>query len=260
LSRFCTDLADKQVWPIPTCCESSQNTLVQVGDQCRFGDEIGFVEEIGLRSTRIRKHEDSIVSVPNAKFSQLQLENLSRRKKILFRVILSLRYETISEQLRFVLARLREMLIGHPKMSPKNLRVRFRRFGDYYLNIEVFAYVRTSDRYKYWAIREDLNLRIIDIVKDAGTDFAFPSQTAYLTRDSGLDGEKSQEAGAQIKDWRNKNKLPFPEFDQADQMKLKDSRKYPPAGSADYSRKSTPPEKRQHSKAAENDTKSKDDG
>lgn len=187
---------------------------VRVGDLCRFGDQLGFVEEIGLRSTRIRKYEDTVVSVPNAQFSQLELENLSRRKKILFQVTLGLRYETTSDQLRYVLAKLREMLLGHAKVSPEDFRVRFRRFGDYSLDIEVFAYVLTNDRLEYWAIREDLNLRIMDIVKEAGTGFAFPSQTAYLTDDSGLDAERSREAAAKVEDWRAKNKLPFSDFDK----------------------------------------------
>jgi MscS family membrane protein len=113
-----------------------------------------------------------------------------------------------------VLAKLREMLLDHPKVSPELLRVRFRRFGTYSLDIELFAYVRTNDSLEYWAIREDINLRIMDIVKDAGTGFAFPSQTAYFTEDSGLDAEQSRKAEAQVEDWRAKGKLPFSDFDK----------------------------------------------
>jgi len=210
---------------------------VGVGDLCRFGPELGVVEEIGLRSTRIRKHEDTIVSVPNSQFSQLQLENLSKREKTLFRVTLGLRYETTSEQLRYVLATLREMLLGHPEVSSERLRVRFRRIGDYSLDIEIFAYILTNDRSKYRAIREDLNLRIMDIVKDAGTGFAFPSQTAYFTQDLGLDAEKSREAETQVKEWRAQSRLPFPEFDKEDQIKLENKLDYPPTGSSHYKKR-----------------------
>jgi MscS family membrane protein len=207
---------------------------IRVGDLCRFGDQLGIVEEIGLRSTRIRMFEDTIVSVPNAEFSQLQLENLSRRKKTLFRVTLGLRYETTSEQLRYVLANLREMLLGHPKVSSEDLRVRFSRFGDYSLDVEIFAYILTKDRPEYWAIREDLNLRIMEIVKAAGTGFAFPSQTAYFTQDSGLDAERSRQAEAQVEDWRVKGKLPFPEFDKEEQLKFENTLDYPPSGSSHH--------------------------
>jgi len=188
---------------------------VRVGDFCRFGEQVGSVEKIGLRSTRIRTLEDTTVIVPNAEFAQLQLENISIRNKTLFRVTLGLRYETTSEQLRYVLANLREMLLGHPKVSvEESLRVRFRRFGDYSLDIEIFAYLLTNVWPEYWAIREDLNLRIIDIVKEAGTGFAFPSQTAYFTQDSGLDAERSRAAEAQVENWRVKGKLPFSDFDK----------------------------------------------
>ena len=188
---------------------------VRVGDFCRFGEQVGSVDKIGLRSTRIRTLEDTTVIVPNAEFAQLQLENISIRNKTLFRVTLGLRYETTSEQLRYVLANLREMLLGHPKVSvEESLRVRFRRFGDYSLDIEIFAYLLTNVWPEYWAIREDLNLRIIDIVKEAGTGFAFPSQTAYFTQDSGLDAERSRAAEAQVENWRVKGKLPFSDFDK----------------------------------------------
>jgi MscS family membrane protein len=207
---------------------------VRVGDFCRFGEQVGSVDKIGLRSTRIRTLEDTTVIVPNAEFAQLQLENISIRNKTLFRVTLGLRYETTSEQLRYVLAKLREMLIGHPKVSSESLRVRFRNFGDYSLDIEIYAYILTNDWPEYWAIREDLNLRIMDIVKEAGTGFAFPSQTAYLTDDSGLDAERSRKAEAQVEDWRAKGKLPFPEFNGKEQLEIENRLDYPPAGSSHY--------------------------
>jgi MscS family membrane protein len=204
---------------------------VNVGDICSFGDQIGFVESIGIRTTRIRKYEDTVVSIPNAEFSQMQLENLSARERTLFQVILALRYETTAEQLRYALTKLRKMLIGHPKVSAELLRVRLLRFGDSSLDIEVFAYIRTNDYPEYWAIREDLNLRIMDIVKEAGTGFAFPSQTTYFSKDTGLNAEKSRGAEAQVEDWRTKGKLPFPEFDEEGQMEFEDILDYPPTGS-----------------------------
>lgn len=98
---------------------------VAVGDVCRFGDEIGYVEKIGIRTTRIRKYQDTIFSLPNAEFSQMQLKNLSAREKTLFQVVLSLRYETSPDSMRYVLAMLREMLLKHPKVASDRLRVRF---------------------------------------------------------------------------------------------------------------------------------------
>ena len=205
---------------------------VRVGDRCIFGNQEGFVERIGLRSTRIRTLKDTLVSIPNAEFSQLQLENVSSRKVTLYQTVLGLRYETTVEQLRYVLVRLREMLVGHPEVPPERLRVRFLRFGDYSLDIEIFAYVRTSDFDEYWAIREDINLRIMDIVSEAGTGFAFPSSTAYFTEDAGLDTERSREAETQVQRWRAKGRLPFPEFDERQLLENEDTLDYPPKGSS----------------------------
>ena len=99
--------------------------------------------------------------MPNADFSQRELTNYARRRRWLYETTLSLRYETSPEQLRYVMAKLREMLLGHPKVSPDWLHVRFDDgFGAYSLDVAVFAYIRTRDWLTYRAIREDINLRI----------------------------------------------------------------------------------------------------
>ena len=204
---------------------------VRIGDYCRFGDGYGTVEAIGLRSTRLRKRDDTLVIVPNADFSQRELTNYARRRQRLFETTLGLRYETTAQQLRYVLARLREMLLGHPMVSPEKLHARFGGFGAYSLDIDIFAYIRTPDWLEYLAVREDINLRIIDIVGDAGTGFAFPSQTAYLGRDTGLDAERSRRAEATVEEWRSKGQLPFPEFDPQLRWEKEDILDYPPRGS-----------------------------
>ena len=207
---------------------------VKVGDYCRFGEQEGTVVDIGLRSTRLRLRDDTLVSVPNANFAQMELHNHSQRRQRLYRPIIGLRYETTSEQLRFVLAKLREMLLAHPRVSSDPMFVRFMGFGAYSLDIEMFASTKASNWLEYRAIREDLNFRIMEIVKEAGTGFAFPSQTNYYTRDSGLDAERSQEAEERVQFWRSRNKLPFPEHELEDQDQLEDTLDYPPKGSPDY--------------------------
>ena len=207
---------------------------VRIGDFCRFGNETGTVEAIGLRSIRLRKQDDTVVSVPNADFSQRELTNYTQRRQRLYQTSLGLRYETTAEQLRYVIAKLREMLLGHPMVSPEKLHVRFDGFGAYSLDVEVFAYIRTPDWLEYLAIREDINFRIIDIVNDAGSGFAFPSQTTYLGRDAGLNAERGSNAESAVEDWRAKGQLPFPEFDPALQSAREDALDYPPRGSPNY--------------------------
>jgi len=204
---------------------------VRVGDFCLYGDKLGTVEEIGLRSTRIRSLERTVVTVPNAEFSQMQLENFTRRDCMLFRTTLGLRYETTPEQLRYVLAKLRELLIAHPMVSPDPARVRFAGFGSYSLNVDIFAYVQSADYNAYTGVLEDLNLRIMDIIEEAGTGFAFPSQITYLTRDKALDAERAKVAEGQVETWRANDALPFPEPDPQRRRELAGSLDYPPKGS-----------------------------
>ncbi len=210
---------------------------LKVGDFCRYGEDpspgwlrIGTVEEIGLRSTRLRGIDRTVTTIPNADFAKLQLINLTLRDRMLLRTTICLRYETTAEQLRFVLARLREMLLGHPKITQDPARVRFEGFGDYSLNVEIFAYADTPDWNEFLAIQEDVHLRIMDIVKEAGTGFAFPSQTNYFARDGGLSKEKTEAAEAEVQAWRTDGTLPFPEFAQEHRERVFNTLVYPPEG------------------------------
>jgi len=210
------------------------NKPARVGDFLRYGDQIGTVESIGLLSTRIRSLERTLVTVPNAQFSEMQLDNFTARDQRLFTTTLQLRYETTPEQMRYVLASLRELLLGHPMVTPEPARVRFSSFGAYSKDVEVFAYLRCRDHDVFCATREDLLLRIDQIVADAGTGFAFPSQTAYLARDTGVDREKAALAETRVGEWRTKGKLPFPEFEEEERERMEDTLDYPPRGSPNH--------------------------
>ncbi len=205
---------------------------VRVGDYCRFGETLGTVEEIGFRSTRIRTKGRTIISIPNSKFSELQLENFDRRDHIWLHAVLALRCETTPEQLRYVLTRVREMLVAHPKTEKHlPLRVRFVGFNDYSLDVEVSTYVNTRAWDEFLGVREDVFLRIMDIVEQAGAGFAFPSQITYLTRDQKLDAELVGAAEAEVQQWRNEGRLPFPDMSSQRRQQLKDTLDFPPTGS-----------------------------
>jgi MscS family membrane protein len=207
---------------------------VSVGDFCRFGDRVGTVEEIGLRSTRIRSLERTLVTIPNAEFSRIQIENFAARDKLWYHPTLGLRYETTPDQLRYVLIEIRRMLYAHPKVDPDPARVRFTGFGAYSLDLEVFAYVRTRDWGEYLEIAEDLNLRIMDIVEASGSGFAFPSQTLYLGRDEGLDAKRVAEAETRVREWRERRELYLPRFPEELVRELGESLAYPVEGSPDH--------------------------
>lgn len=210
------------------------NKPVGVGDFCRYGDQVGTVEHIGLLATRIRSLERTIVTVPNAEFSEMKIDNYAVRDQRLLKTVLQLRYETTSEQLRYVLARLRELLLGHPKVTPAPARVRFVGYGAYSKDVEVFAYLDCADQDTFLAIQEDILLRIEDIVLESGSGFAFPSQTAYLSRDKAPDTGRRSAAEASVARWRAASRLPFPEFGDDQRGRLENVLDYPPRGSPDF--------------------------
>ncbi len=204
---------------------------VKVGEFCMFGDKLGTVESIGLRSVKIRGLDRTVISLPNAEFSMMQITNFSRRDSNLFTTTLGLRYETTADQLRLVLVRLRELLLRHPMVSMDPARVRFVGYGDFALKVELFAFVNTRDWDEFMAVQEDLNLRIKDIVEGCGTGFAFPSQTLYMERGQGLAPEAIEKAESLVKRWREENRLPFPEHEAGFRFELASTLDWPPKGS-----------------------------
>jgi MscS family membrane protein len=150
---------------------------VRVGDNLKVGDAQGTVEAIGLRSTRIRTADRTVVSVPNGRISNMTLENISSRDKFLFHPILTLRYGTTSSQMQTVLGDIRKLLGESRDLEPASARVRFLRFGPSSLDVDVFAYVRARDWNQFLEIQESLLLRIIDCIESIGVQFALPLQT-----------------------------------------------------------------------------------
>jgi MscS family membrane protein len=172
---------------------------VRVGDVCRYGDALGTVEAIGIRSTRLRGVDRTLTTIPNAVLAKMPIVNLTRRDRMLINAVIGLRYETSPEQLRDVLVRIRELLLDHPRVHSDPVRARFVGFGGSSLDVEVFAYVTTGDWGEFLGIREEILLRVMDIVEQAGTAIAFPSQTLYLGRDRARDGAKAPAAEASMR-------------------------------------------------------------
>ena len=204
---------------------------VAVGDFCRFGDNTGTVEEIGLRATKIRTLDNTIITVPNVDFAQTQLENYSKRKKIWYHPQVRLRHDTTPDQIRFILVEIRKLLYAHPKVLSDPARIRFQEFGSFSFNLEIFAYVDVTDYGEFLEVAEDLNLRIMDIVQKAGSSFALPSQTLYMEKGKGPDIHLEQAAEAQVKAWREQQALYLPNFPADKIAELQGTLEYPPPGS-----------------------------
>jgi MscS family membrane protein len=164
---------------------------VRVGDFCKFGDTVGTVEDIGLRSIRIRTLDETILSVPNAQFALMNVENFGPRRKILFHPTISVRFDTSPEQLRYLLDRLRQLLKDDDRLHP-GVRVSLIHAGTKF-DIEIFCYTVTFDYNEFTAIQEDLLLRITELVRDAGTSLAVPVQISYKAEDPKPDSQNTHE-------------------------------------------------------------------
>lgn len=153
---------------------------VTTGDLCKYGNNVGQVEEIGLRTTRIRTLANSLVSVPNAHFSTGIIENLTARTKIMYHPDLPLRYDTTADQLRQFTADLREMLREHPKVEDSSARVRVVEFKDDAIIVRVRIFVITRDFDEYLEVVEEVNLAILRIVEQAGAHFAQGARSVFI--------------------------------------------------------------------------------
>jgi MscS family membrane protein len=207
--------------------------VVKRNELIRFGDRNGVVEDIGLRTTSVRSRDRTLVTMPNATFAAMQIENFARRDKFLFQTRLGLRYETTPDQLRYVLIELRKLLYAHPKVIDEEARVRFIGFGASTLDVEIFCYIAETSIAEYLAVAEDLNLRIMDIVAGSGTGFAFPSQTLYFQRDQAPNPELVRQAEATVRHWREQGQLFLHKFPEEEIAKLKGTLKYPDSPASD---------------------------
>jgi MscS family membrane protein len=154
---------------------------VRVGDFVKVGDTIGGVDSIGLRSTRIRTPDRTMVSVPNGQIANANIETLSARDKFRFYHVLTLSYETTASQMRTVLENLRTYLASHAAIDRADtIRVRFFRLGSFSLDVEVFAYIVAADWEQFLATQQELLLETMAIVERAGAVLTLPSQTVHV--------------------------------------------------------------------------------
>lgn len=170
---------------------------VRVGDNLKLGDIVGTVEDVGLRSTRIRTLDRTLVSVPNGQIANMSLETLSARDKFWFHPVLGLRHETTPVQLRSVITGVGKLLTDHSSVDPDSVRVRFFRLGAFSLDVEIVAYLLARNWNHFLEIQEQLLLSVMDIVQKAGAETAFPSQTMYLAADSSETTTRLTDAFAQ---------------------------------------------------------------
>jgi MscS family membrane protein len=153
---------------------------VRVGDFCRIGSVTGTVEEIGLRTTSVRTLDNTLIAIPNAQLASEPIDNISARHKILYRPILRLRYDTTPEQILQIVDNISELLGSHKRILQDGHRVRFKEIADDALLVEVYAYVDTNQWSVYLELAQELNLRILEILAQAGTTLSPPARTLHI--------------------------------------------------------------------------------
>ena len=141
---------------------------------------VGTVEVVGLRSTRIRTLDRTVVTLPNGSLSEMRLETYAARDRCRLLCTLGLTYATRVEQMKKIMSDLEEVLRTHPRVGDDPLRVRFVEFGASSLNIEILAYVLTTDWAEFVELRQELYLRFMEVVEANGGDFAFPTRTVHV--------------------------------------------------------------------------------
>jgi len=145
------------------------------------GDVLGTVESVGLRSTRVRTLDRTVVTLPNGKLADMKIETFAPRDRCRLAATIGLVYSTTAVQLRDVLVGVERVLRAHPSIWPDDVVVRFVKFGDSSLDIEIMAWFQTRDWSQFRTWRQDVLIAIMDVVETAGSSFAFPTRTLHVT-------------------------------------------------------------------------------
>lgn len=148
-----------------------------VGEYIHSGDIEGVVEKVGVRSTRIRKPDRGIITVPNNLLATAPVERLLRRR---IQFTLGVSYETTADEMEALLEKLREMLRERDNVIKNSVAIYFTEFGDSSLDIMILCEVTIRDWRALLVEREAVNLAVMRIVADIGLGIAFPTRSIYI--------------------------------------------------------------------------------
>ncbi len=154
---------------------------IRIGEWIKIDEVEGVVEDIGMRTTKIRAFDKSLVTLPNQMIANSPIENFSRRGVRRIKMKIGITYSATAKQMTNILLDIKTMLRNHEGISQKNtMLVNFTSFDDSSLGILIYTFSNTAVWRKYMDIREDVNLKIMKIVEDNKAEFAFPSQSLYV--------------------------------------------------------------------------------
>lgn len=203
---------------------------VSPGEVVKFGQTVGLIEEIGLRSTRIRQFDRTVVHVPNSVLAAASLENISEADQRRFRHDLYLRLDTSADQMRLLLVRLRELIYSHERLTDRAARVRFEAIERDALRITINCYADTASWPELLAVAEDLNLRILTILDELGVELAVPEQRLTIGRQPVPLANTAVDAQAVITQMQETGELPFPDHSTEQREQMRGSVRFPEKG------------------------------
>ena len=151
-----------------------------VGDWVEFGGVEGVVEEVGMRTTRIRRFDKSLATVPNQTFTNSTIVNYSKRPMRRLRLIVGLSYETTPAQMQTFLESVRALLANTPALDSESSIVYFNEFADSSLNVFVQGFTLSTAYADFMETQEEILLEIMKLVEAQGLDIAFPTRTIYF--------------------------------------------------------------------------------
>ncbi len=151
----------------------------KIGENVKIGANTGVVEDIGLRSTKLRLADKSLVVIPNKSVASEAITNLSRFTARRVEQVLGLTYDTTSAQMEAIVQEIRQLIEREPEVDASSVHVYFRDFSASSLDLWVVYVAKDADFAKHMALRQRLNLAFMRVVEARGLAFAFPSQTVY---------------------------------------------------------------------------------
>jgi MscS family membrane protein len=152
----------------------------KLGETVRIGSEVGTIEDIGLRSTKIRKLDRSLMVIPNKSVAGENITNLSRFNGRRVELVLGLTYNTTAAQMEELVGEVRRLLLAEAEIDPASVTVYFRDFSASSMDIWIVFNVLDPDFHKHMALRQRLNLAFMRAIEARGLSMAYPTQTLYL--------------------------------------------------------------------------------
>lgn len=187
-----------------------------IGDWVKINNDIeGTVEEVGMRSTRIRTFYNSVLSVPNGNLINANIDNLGRRRFRRFNTTLGIDYATPPEKIENFCESIRQLIVAHPCTRKDNFQVYFNSMGASSLNILVYMFWEVPSWDDELNEKHKLLLDILRLAKKHGINFAFPTQTLHVQQDPGvqyspesIDFAKSQQMAQELESdmWTGSNR------------------------------------------------------